>query len=64
MVHRRPVYIYSLNVPSFSSRYFNKIKRKSRLVRLLALSPEILTGGIYMFDGSNVTTISDVDQYT
>ena len=26
MVHRRPVYIYFLNVPSFSSRYFNKIK--------------------------------------
>ena len=30
MVHRRPVYIYFLNVPSFSSRYFNKIKRTSR----------------------------------
>ena len=42
MVHRRLVYIY-LNVPSFSSRYFNKIKRTSRLGRLLALSLEILT---------------------
>ena len=36
------LYIYLLNVPSFSSRYFNKIKRKSRLGRLLALSLEIL----------------------
>ena len=36
------VYIYLLNVPSFSSRYFNKIKRTSRLGRLLALSLEIL----------------------
>ena len=42
MVHRRPVYIYLLNVPSFSSRYFNKIKRTSRLGRLLVLSLEIL----------------------
>ena len=42
MVHRRPVYIHLLNVPSFSSRYFNKIKRTSRLGRLLALSLEIL----------------------
>ena len=42
MVHRRPVYIYFLNVPSFSSRYFNKIKRTSRLGRLHALSLEIL----------------------
>ena len=41
MVHRRLVYIYLLNVPSFSSRYFNKIKRTSRLGRLLALSLEI-----------------------
>ena len=41
-MHRRPVYIYLLNVPSFSSRYFNKIKRTSRLGRLLALSLEIL----------------------
>ena len=24
-MHRRPVYIHLLNVPSFSSRYFNKI---------------------------------------
>ena len=37
-MHRRPVYLYFLNVPSFSSRYFNK----SRLGRLLALSLEIL----------------------
>ena len=44
MVHRRPVYIYLFNVPSFSSRHFNKIKRTSRLGRLLALSLEILLG--------------------
>ena len=43
MVHRRLVYIYLLNVPSFSSRYFNKIKRTSRLGRLLALTLEILS---------------------
>ena len=42
MVHRRPVYIYLFNVPSFSSRHFNKIKRTSCLGRLLALSLEIL----------------------
>ena len=36
------LYIYLLNVPSFSSRYFNKIKRTSLLGRLLALSLEIL----------------------
>ena len=42
MLHRRLVYIYLLNVPSFSSRYFNKIKRTSRLWRWLALSLEIL----------------------
>ena len=42
MVHRWIVYIYLLNVPSFFSRYFNKIKRTSRLGRLLALSLEIL----------------------
>ena len=36
------LYIYLLNVLSFSSRYFNKIKRTSRLGRLLALSLEIL----------------------
>ena len=41
MVHRRLVFLYLLNVPSFSSRYFNKIKRSSRLGRLLALSLEI-----------------------
>ena len=41
-MHRELVYIYLLNVPSFSSRYFNKIKRTSRLGRLLALSLEIL----------------------
>ena len=42
MVHRRPIYIHLLNVPSFSSRYFNKIKRKSHLGRVLILSLEIL----------------------
>ena len=42
-MHRRLVYIYLLNMPSFSSRYFNKIKRTSRLGRLLALSLEILS---------------------
>ena len=36
------VSIYLLNVPSFSSRYFNKIKRTSRLGRLHALSLEII----------------------
>ena len=41
-MHRRLVYICLLNVPSFSSCYFNKIKRTSRLGILLALSPEIL----------------------
>ena len=41
-MHQRLVYIYMSNVPSFSSRYFNKIKRTSRLGRLLALSLEIL----------------------
>ena len=41
-MHRWLVYIYLLNVPSFSSSYFNKIKRTSRLGRLLALSLEIL----------------------
>ena len=43
MVHRRLVFIYLLNVPSFSSRYFNKIKRTSCLGKLLALSLEILS---------------------
>ena len=42
MVHRRLVYIYLLDMPSFSMRYFNKIKRTSHLGRLLALSLEIL----------------------
>ena len=50
MLHRRLVYIYLLNVPSFSSRYFNKIKRTSRLGRLLALSLEILTLGIHSLE--------------
>ena len=36
------LYIYLLNVPSLSSRYFNKIKRTSRLGRLHALSLVIL----------------------
>ena len=54
MVHRRLVYIYLLNVPSFSSRYFNKIKRKSRLGRLLALSLEIL--------GINLTNNNQIDR--
>ena len=40
--HRGLVYLILLNVPSFSSRYFNKIKRTSRLGRLLTLSLEIL----------------------
>ena len=44
MVHGRLVYIYLLNVPSFSSRYFNNIKRTARLGRLLDLSLEILLG--------------------
>ena len=42
MLHRWLVYIYLLNVPSFYSRYFNKINRMSRLGRLLALSLETL----------------------
>ena len=49
MVHRRPVYIYLFNVPCFSSRHFNKIKRTSRLGRLLALSLEILSNHIYPY---------------
>ena len=48
MVHRRPVYIYLFNVPSFSSRHFNKIKPTSRLGRLLALSLEILSKCYYI----------------
>ena len=38
-MHRRVVYIYLLNVPSFSSRYFNKIKTNVSFresVRLIA----------------------------
>ena len=58
MVHRRPVYIYLLKVPSFSSRYYNKIKRTSRLGRLHALSLEIpytwaSTGDLYSQKISN-----------
>ena len=49
MVHRRLVYIYLLNMPSFSSRYFNKIKRTSRLGRLHALSLEILNQQSYKY---------------
>ena len=49
-MHRRPVYIYLLNVPSFSSRYFNKIKRTSRLGRLLDLSLEILISLLFYFN--------------
>ena len=37
------LYIYLLNVPSFFSRYFIKIKRTSRLGRLLALLLKILS---------------------
>ena len=39
MVHRQLVYIYLLNVPSFSSRYFNKIKTNvafREIARLIA----------------------------
>ena len=50
MVHRGLVYIFLLNVPSFSGRYFNKIKRTSRLGRLLALSLEILSKSLYRPD--------------
>ena len=38
-MYRRLVYIYLLNVPSFSSRYFNKIKTNvsfREIVRLIA----------------------------
>ena len=41
------IYIYLLNVPNFSSRYFNKIKLTSHLGRLLALSLEILSFGLW-----------------
>ena len=53
MFHRRLVYIYLLNVPSFSSRYFNKIKRTSLLGSLLALSLEIL----YLIDLKDETCL-------
>ena len=36
------LYTHLLNVPSFSSRYFNKIKRTSRFGRMPTLSLEIL----------------------
>ena len=42
--------LYNLsNVPSFSSRYFNKIKRTSRLGRLLALSMLIARNSFYNY---------------
>ena len=37
------LYMYLLNVPSVSSRYFNKIKRKSHLGKQPVLSLEILS---------------------
>ena len=43
-------YIYLLNVPSFSSRYFNKIKLTSRLGTLLALSLEILIYHLLLYN--------------
>ena len=46
-------FIYLLNVPSFSSRYFNKIKRTSRLGRLLALSLEILCVFVFNWISGN-----------
>ena len=61
MVHRRPVYIYLFNVPSISSRHFNKIKRTSRLGRLLALSLEILFG-IWLSD-KNILMFSLYNRY-
>ena len=54
-MHRRLVYIDLLNVLSFSSRYFNKIKRTSRLGRLLALSPEILHKNLHWMVGNFLT---------
>ena len=48
-MHRRLVYIYLLNVPSFYSLYFNEIKRMSRLGRLLALSLEILSHLVFLY---------------
>ena len=59
MVHPWPVYIYLLNVPSFSSRYFNKIKRTSRLGRLLALSLEILSCSVESSSKKFITSGSD-----
>ena len=50
-MQRRLVYIYLLNVPSLSSRYFNKINRTSCLGRLLALSLEILYNYKYSLFG-------------
>ena len=46
-------------VPSFSSRYFNKIKRTSRLGRLLALSLEIflLSAVLHMEGIVNIKTV-------
>ena len=58
-MHRRPVYIYLFNVPSFSSRHFNKIKRTSRLGRLLALSLEIL-----IMSGQHTQDTCTLLQYT
>ena len=52
-MHRRLVYIYLLNVPSFSSRYFNKIKRTSHyreIARLIARNSYDYTTGI-IFEG-------------
>ena len=48
-VQRRLVYIYLLNVPSVSSRYFNKIKRTSLLGKHPALSLEILVKYLYVY---------------
>ena len=47
------LYIYLLIVPSFSSRYFNKIKRTSRLGRWIALSLEILVLTDHLKTGNN-----------
>ena len=49
-MHRRLVYNYLLNVPSFSSRFFNKMKRTSRLGKLLAISLEILKDVLMNFN--------------
>ena len=63
MLHRRLVYIYLLNVPSFSSRYFNQIKRTSRLGRLLALSLEILYSRERFVAGFDDITEASSDVY-